>query len=171
MELTLVRAGQEHLPFIMATERGEGYEQLVGRWDEARHRAAFEDGSHAYFVGFEGGDPVGFALLRFWDSPERATLIRRVAVVTPGEGRGRRLLAAVVRRAFSETPVHRLQIGLFPDNLRARRAYEAVGFQAEGVSRGSAFFHGEYRDELVMSLLRPEWEARVTGISPDRSAR
>ncbi len=163
MGLDLVRAEQSHVPFIMATERGEGYEALVGSWDEARHRAALADGSHACFVGYEAGEPIGFAILRFWDSPERVTLVRRVAVVRPGQGHGRRLLAAVVNRAFRETQVHRLQIGLFPHNLRARRAYEAVGFKAEGVSRGSAFFHGEHRDELVMSLLRPEWEAGAAG--------
>ncbi|HMM64658.1 MAG TPA: GNAT family protein [Mesorhizobium sp.] len=163
MGLDLVRAEQSHVPFIMATERGEGYEALVGSWDEARHRAALADGSHACFVGYEAGEPIGFAILRFWDSPERVTLVRRVAVVRPGQGHGRRLLAAVVDRAFRETQVHRLQIGLFPHNLRARRAYEAVGFKAEGVSRGSAFFHGEHRDELVMSLLRPEWETGAAG--------
>ena len=161
--MTLVRAGEEHLPFILAAECGEGYEALVGSWDEARHRAALADGSHACFVGYEAGEPIGFAILRFWDSPERGTLVRRVAVVRPGQGHGRRLLAAVVDRAFRETQVHRLQIGLFPHNLRARRAYEAVGFKAEGVSRGSAFFAGVFRDELVMALLRPEWEEREKG--------
>ncbi len=69
------------------------------------------------------------------------------------------LLAAVIDRVFRDTDAYRLQIGLFPDNLRARRAYEATGFRAEGVSRGSAYFNGVHRDELVMSLLRPEWEA------------
>ncbi|WP_244483343.1 GNAT family N-acetyltransferase [Mesorhizobium sp. 1M-11] len=155
----LVRGGLADLPFIMATERLEGYDRLVGRWDEQRHRDAFVDGSHAYFIGHDGPAPVGFAMLRFWNAVERTTLVRRVAVVSPGQGQGRRLLAAVVARTFQETDVHRLVIGLFPDNLRAQRMYEAIGFQAEGISRGSAYFGGEYRDELVMSLLRPEWEA------------
>jgi diamine N-acetyltransferase len=52
-------------------------------------------------------------------------------------------------------------LGVFPDNTRARRAYEAVGFRAEGIARGSAFFYGVHRDELVMAVLRPVWEARV----------
>ena len=52
------------------------------------------------------------------------------------------------------------ELGLVPDNHRARRAYEAVGFTAEGIARGSAFFHGVHRDELVMAQLRPEWEQR-----------
>jgi RimJ/RimL family protein N-acetyltransferase len=46
-----------------------------------------------------------------------------------------------------------------PSNLATRRAYEAVGFQAEGIARGSAFFGGRHRDEVVMSLLRPDWAA------------
>ncbi len=159
MALEIARASEDDLPFIMATERREGYDALVGRWDEARHRAAFMDGSHACFVGFDQAEPIGFVLLRFWNSPEKATLVRRVAVVEPGMGHGRRLLAAVIDRVFRDTDAYRLQIGLFPDNLRARRAYEATGFRAEGVSRGSAYFNGVHRDELVMSLLRPEWEA------------
>ena len=47
---------------------------------------------------------------------------------------------------------------MFPENTRARRAYEAVGFTAEGIARGNAFFGGVHRDELVMAVLRPEWE-------------
>jgi RimJ/RimL family protein N-acetyltransferase len=161
--LAITRAGEGDLAIIMATERGPGYEALVGHWEEARHRAALADGSHACFIGRSGGTPIGFVLLRFWNAPERVTLVRRVAVTTPGHGDGRRLLSAVVAHAFRETEVHRLQIGLFPDNLRARRAYEAVGFVAEGISRGSAFFGGVFRDELVMSLLRPEWKALNRG--------
>jgi RimJ/RimL family protein N-acetyltransferase len=159
MGFRLVRGTLDDLPFIMATERLPGYDALVGRWDEQRHRDAFVDGSHAYFVGFDGAAPGGFALLRHWNAPERVTLVRRLAVVSPGQGFGRVLLGAVAGRVFLDTDAYRLQIGLFPDNLRARRAYEAVGFRAEGISRGSAFFGGVHRDELVMSLLRPEWEA------------
>lgn len=166
MDFRLEKATQDDLPFIMATERREGYEALVGRWDEQRHREAFGDGSHAYFVGFDGDAPGGFALLRYWNAPERVTLVRRLAVVSPGQGFGRLLLAAVAGRVFADTDAYRLQIGLFPDNLRARRAYEAVGFQAEGISRGSAFFGGIHRDELVMSLLRPEWEERLRPTLP-----
>jgi RimJ/RimL family protein N-acetyltransferase len=153
------RATELDLPFIMATERLDGYDKLVGRWEEARHREAFQDGSHAYFVGDQDGEPVGFVLIRFWNAPERNSLVRRVAVADPGKGIGRALLTAVLGRLFAETNAYRVQIGLFPENLRARRAYEAVGFKPEGISRGSAFFVGVHRDELVMSLLRPEWEA------------
>ena len=86
-------------------------------------------------------------------------LVKRVAVTEPGRGIGRALLGAVVDRVFEGTACYRLEIGLFPSNERARRAYLAVGFTPEGIARGRVFFGGVHRDELVMSMLRPEWEA------------
>jgi RimJ/RimL family protein N-acetyltransferase len=158
--LTIARADAAALPFVMATERTEGFEQLVGRWDEARHRAALADGRHAYFLGRDGAEPIGFVIVRDWASPERVTFIKRMAVARPGRGYGRALLGAVVDAVFRDTDAWRVWLSVYPDNTRARRAYDALGFQAEGIARGSAFFGGVHRDELVMAVLRPEWEAR-----------
>jgi RimJ/RimL family protein N-acetyltransferase len=155
----VVRADESMIPFIMATERTPGFETLVGRWDESRHRAALCDGRHAYFVARQDTAAVGFAILRDWASPEHVTLVKRIAVSCPGQGYGRALLNKVVNTAFGETDAWRLWLGVFPENIRARRAYEAAGFKAEGIARGSAFFDGVHRDELVMSMLRPEWQA------------
>jgi RimJ/RimL family protein N-acetyltransferase len=178
--LTVVRADESAIPFVMATERTAGFEQFVGRWEEAQHRAALEHdpekwapvfgkdraptispGRHAYFIGRDGAEPVGFVIVRDWASPERVTLVKRIAVGRPGLGYGRALLTGVVDAVFEQTNAWRVWLGVFPDNTRARRAYEALGFRAEGIARGSAFFYGVHRDELVMAVLRPEWEARV----------
>jgi len=155
--LQLVRPTLADVPFIMATERGEGYERWLGRSDHGWHCAALSDGRFAYFIARLDDEPIGFAILRDWGSSERIAHIKRLAVVRPGEGLGKPFLRALVDAAFQQTDAYRLSLGLFPDNLRARRAYETAGFKAEGVSRGSAFFGGVNRDELVMSMLRPEW--------------
>ncbi|WP_092496031.1 GNAT family N-acetyltransferase [Faunimonas pinastri] len=165
-DFPLRRASPADIPFIMATERGEGYERFVGRWEEARHRQAFADPSFAYFIGQKDGVPAGFVLVEFWGAANRKALVRRIAVRQPGQGHGRRMLAAVVSRIFDETDAHRVWLGLFPENLRARRTYQAVGFQAEGVERSSVYMNGEFRDQLIMAVLRPEWEAiRLAGAS------
>ena len=156
--LQVCRCCEADLAFIMATERAPGFENLVGRWEETRHRAALADGRHAYFIARNGSEPVGFAIVRDWASLERVSLLKRIAVCHPGLGQGRALLAEVVDAAFEETDAWRIWLGVFPENARARRAYEAVGFQAEGVARGCAFFGNVFRDELIMALLRPEWE-------------
>ena len=155
-DVRIERATEADIAFVMAAERQEGYEALVGRWGETRHREALGDPRYAYFVARDGGEPVGFALLRDWASPERVTLIKRVAVSKPGLGVGKAMLRAVIDAAFRDTDVHRLCLGVFPENLRAQAAYRAVGFKPEGVSRGSAHFGGAHRDELVMALLRTD---------------
>ena len=151
------RAVVADIPFIMATERLPGYETLIGRWNEEQHRAAMHDGCHAYFVAELESQKVGFVLLRDWNSAELVTLIQRVAVAAPGKGHGRLLLAHLVERIFRDTGAYRICLGLYPHNVRARRAYEGVGFQAEGIARGSFYFGGVHHDELIMALLRPEW--------------
>src|ERR1700751_4042607 len=88
LTLPLARADDSAIPFVMATERTENFDQFVGRWDEAQHRAALADGRHVYFIGRDGGGPVGFVIVRDWGSPERVTLIKRIAVARPGEGHG-----------------------------------------------------------------------------------
>ena len=157
MKIGCERASEKDLPFIMATERLSGYDALVGRWQEAEHLSAINGNRYAYFLAKDAATPVGFAIVRDWASPERVTHVKRIAVTRPGIGIGRRFLGALVSVIFRETNAHRIWLGLFPDNARARKAYEAVGFKAEGIARGSAFFGGTHRDELIMAILRTDW--------------
>ena len=160
MQIELRRGDLSHLPFILATERLPGYDAVVGRWDEAYHRDALGDPAHAYFIGFADGEPLGFAILRGWASPEQVTLLKRIAVTRPGAGVGRLMLARLVDAVFEQSDAWRFWLGVFPENTRAQRAYAAVGFRPEGIARGSAFFGGVHRDELTMAILRPDWEQR-----------
>jgi RimJ/RimL family protein N-acetyltransferase len=157
--LQLVQGTTDDIAFVMAAERLPGYDELVGRWSAAQHRAALADGRHAYFIARLASRDIGFAIVRDWASSERVACIKRIAVSRPGQGHGKMFLTGLVDRIFTDTDAHRIWLGLFPDNARARGAYEAVGFKAEGLARGSAFFGGVYRDELVMGLVRPDWPA------------
>jgi diamine N-acetyltransferase len=157
MTLEIIRADKVDLPFIMTTERLEGYEALVGRWDQSRHRKALRNERYAYFLAKADGKSVGFAIVCDWASPERVTCVKRIAVAQPNLGYGRQLLRTVVDIIFRQTNAHRIWLGVFPDNDRARRAYARTGFVSEGVARGSAFIGGKYRDELIMAILRTEW--------------
>jgi diamine N-acetyltransferase len=158
--VTVRRATASDIAFIMETEHQPDYAELVGWWDATRHRAALADPRYAYFVAQDAAAPVGFTIVRDWASPERVTLVKRLAVARPGAGTGRALLGQVIDAVFRETDAYRLWLSVYPENARARRVYEALGFVAEGIARGHAFFNGVHRDELVMALLRPEWAAR-----------
>jgi len=159
-------ASRADLDFVFASERLPGYEGLVGRSGMAQHETFLEDGRHAYFIGERAGAPVGFVIVRDWNAADGCALVKRVVVTEPGHGIGRAMLAAAIDRIFADTACYRLEIGLFPANERARRAYAAAGFTVEGIARGRVFLGGTHHDEMVMSMLRPDWEARRARSSP-----
>lgn len=160
MVIELRRATAADIPYILQVERMPGYEKLVGRWDAGQHEEALTDPAYRTFIAMDGEIPLGFVLVKGWDAADHVTLIKRVVVEKPGQGAGHRMVSAVLAEIFSQTSAYRVWIGCFPSNLRARRAYEKAGFTVEGIARGNAYFYGEHHDELILSILRPEWEAR-----------
>lgn len=157
ISITLRRATEEDIPFIMRTERLDGYDALVGRWDALQHLTALKDKRKAYFVGCVGDEPIGFVIIRGWAAADYVTLLHRIAVAIPGQGYGRLLVKAVVDTVFRETEAFRIWLGVFPENVRGQRAYEAAGFVSEGIARGIAYFNGTHRDQVIMSILRTDW--------------
>ena len=64
----------------------------------------------------------------------------------------------MVRYAFLAMGLNRIELRTFAFNTRARRAYERVGFVQEGIRREAAWIAGGFADDVVMGLLRSEWE-------------
>jgi hypothetical protein len=96
--LSVIRADTSAILFVIATEGTAGVDQFVIRWEEAEHRAALDDGRHTYFIGRDGPDPIGFAIVRDWASPERVAAVRRPSRSRPrpraADRRGRRRVQA-----------------------------------------------------------------------------
>jgi len=82
-------------------------------------------------------------------------------VADAGRGLGTRLLSASIDWLFTATDANRLDLEVFVDNTRARRAYEKLGFLTEGVLRDwIRMSNGTFRTMVMMSLLRREWSGR-----------
>lgn len=72
-------------------------------------------------------------------------------------GIGKLATRGILRHAFRDLNLHRLYLHVLPDNHRAIRLYETVGFRHEGVQRQALFKDGAFRDLLSMSILRDEF--------------
>lgn len=79
-----------------------------------------------------------------------------------GRGYGRDAMEALLTYLFLGRSLHRVELTVLADNHRAIRSYEAIGFRHEGRLRGCRYLDGAHVDELMMSMLRPEFEARVS---------
>jgi RimJ/RimL family protein N-acetyltransferase len=78
-----------------------------------------------------------------------------------GKGYGTDAVRLMVGYAFRELGLYRVQLGVFSYNQRALRSYEKVGFVNEGAQRDELYRDGRRWDMINMSILRPEWEARI----------
>jgi RimJ/RimL family protein N-acetyltransferase len=79
-----------------------------------------------------------------------------------GRGYGTDAARVILRFAFMERNLHRVELGVFAFNHRAIHSYEKVGFVHEGARREAIFREGRYHDEYIMAVLRPDWEAAST---------
>ena len=144
---------------VMAVERMPGFEELVGRFSHDEHEAEMAKPSVRYLVARnERGDVSGFALLQGVGDPDGRVHLKRIAVRDVGRGAGSALLRAALTWLFAETDANRVDLDVFVENERARRAYEKAGFIIEGRLREyHRWSDGSYRDMWLMSILRREW--------------
>ncbi len=155
-------ATAEDIPAIMAIERSPGYDQLVGRSSAEFHARAIVDPDYIYLVGLKGDGTIGgFGILRGVTDTMGNLTLKRIAVASPGEGFGKKLLLEIIGWVFENTQTHRFWLDHIINNDRAAHVYESCGFRREGVMRQAyALPDGERIDLALMSILRPEWEAR-----------
>jgi RimJ/RimL family protein N-acetyltransferase len=73
-------------------------------------------------------------------------------------GFGTDALRVLLRFAFEQMNLHRIELITDADNDRGIRCYEKAGFKREGLLRGKRQRYGQPLDMLVMSVLRGDIE-------------
>ncbi|PBC63685.1 GNAT family N-acetyltransferase [Streptomyces sp. Tue6028] len=106
------------------------------------------------------GELVGEVVLNEWDPVQRSCSFR--TLIGPrgrDRGFGTEAVRLIVGHGFEQLGLHRISLGVYGNNHRARRVYEKVGFVVEGVLREAALRDGEWVDEVLMAILDHEWAA------------
>lgn len=80
-----------------------------------------------------------------------------------GKGYGTDAVNILLRFAFQELNLHRVNLATFEYNARAIHAYEKIGFVHEGKIRKAMKRDGRRWDMIAMGILREEWEAKQNG--------
>ncbi len=76
-----------------------------------------------------------------------------------GQGLGTEVTRLVLRFAFQELKLHRVDLNVLTYNRRAIACYEKCGFIAEGVDREDALIEGQWASDMRMGILEDEWRA------------
>lgn len=74
-----------------------------------------------------------------------------------GKGYGTDAMKTLVKFIFEQMNINKIKLQVFSFNERAIKSYEKCGFKVEGILRKEIFRDGKYHDEIIMGLLREEW--------------
>ena len=75
-----------------------------------------------------------------------------------GQGYMNEALNAVLKFAFEDLKLHRIEADVDPRNANSIKTVERLGFQREGYLRERWQVNGEIQDAYFYGLLRPEWK-------------
>ncbi len=138
----VVRASHDlHRPWVFPEPDRVFYDRYLARCETDAFEGFFaRDVPTGKIIGvfnlsqiFRGGFQNAF--LGFWAN-----------VAFSGQGRMRESLEVVVRHAFSELGLHRLEANIQPENERSKALVARVGFRKEGYSPRYLQLGGEWRD-------------------------
>ena len=80
-------------------------------------------------------------------------------------------VALVLRAAFEDVGLHRVEANVQPDNVRSIALLERQGFRREGYSPRYLKIGGRWRDHVRYAILADEFHARERGQGPGDRAR
>jgi RimJ/RimL family protein N-acetyltransferase len=78
---------------------------------------------------------------------------------------GTEAIRAIAEFCFDTLGLHKLSMRVLAFNIRAIRAYEHVGFVREGLERESALIGGTWHDDVIVGLLKRDFDALRGGAS------
>lgn len=71
-----------------------------------------------------------------------------------GKGYGTAAAKLMIQYCFDELMLHRLFLRVYAENERAIRSYEKAGFVKEAHLRDDVYIDGEYKDIVLMGILK-----------------
>ena len=103
--------------------------------------------------------PVGIATLTGIDWKNRRAThgIKLANKERRTKGIGTDSVMAIMRYAFDELGLHRLDTSRFDSNVASKALYTKCGWKAEGVRREYIFKRGQWRDLTVVGILESEY--------------
>ena len=107
-----------------------------------------------------GEEAVGMVSLAMRDE-KNGIFTAPVFVLRPYQGNGyaKAALQILLRYAFEERRLHKLQASILADNSKSISLHRALGCEQEGCFRAQVYHQGQWQDELWFGLTEEAWRA------------
>jgi len=84
-----------------------------------------------------------------------------------GKGFGEEAIRGICEFAFRELNLMRVTAGCYAHNHGSRRSFDKAGFTVEGIYRKHIWCNGEWNDEVLMGLLKYEYQPHSLPAPPE----
>ena len=152
--------------FVGSADRGpasrsEEEEWVKSTWKERQERKAFTFAIEA----ITDNKLIGGTGLFNIDWTSRSAMAG-ISIYNPecwGKGYGQESMKLILSFAFRNLNLNRVELDTFDFNRRAQKCYLNVGFKEVGRRRKARFIDGQYRDDIIMDILKDEWLVKSKG--------
>jgi len=141
--------------------RNDEEEWIKSTWKQRQERKAFTFAIET----ITDGKLIGGTGLFDTDRTSRSAMFG-ISIYDPekwGKGYGQESTSLMLDFAFRTLNLNRVELNTFDFNDRAQKCYLKVGFKEVGRRRKARFIDGEYRDDIIMDILKEEWLAKSEG--------
>ena len=130
------------------------------KWFEAHYN---DNTNFRFVIETEEEGAVGIATLTGIDWKNRRAThgIKLKNIKYRSKGIGTDAVMAIMRYAFDELQLNRLDGSWFADNLPSKRMYMKCGWAEEGVRRSYIYKGGKYRDLVITGILAEDYYALI----------
>jgi len=140
-------------------EDAEAFKARCGAWERQRHFDA------AYGFGIflrKGGDFLGeVSLGSVQRGPfQSANVGYWIDAQQAGKGYMPESVAVILKYAFEQLGLHRVEAAIVPRNARSRRVTEKLGMRDEGTSLRFLQIRGVWEDHVRYAITSEEWAVR-----------
>lgn len=153
-EMRRARGAFEHM-MALPSERLDKTQQFISALDSSQHElvAVMSDPNGSEQV-------VGLAGIAVQQSPRARHVASLGVVVHPqfhSMGVGTALLQELIDLADNWLMLIRLELTVYSENPDAKRLYERLGFEVEGIQKKASVLNGQYADLYMMSRIHPNY--------------
>ncbi len=158
---------KEDCEFVRGMFNDPEMENLVVGWafplslysQEKWFEKHYNDMDFRFVIEIPEEGKAGIATLTNLDWKNRMALqgIKLANKAMRHKGIGTDAVMAIMRYAFEELQLNRLNASWFPDNIPSKNMYMKLGWKEEGVRKKYIFKHGEYRDLIEAGILASEY--------------
>ncbi len=128
--------------------------------EEVWYEQIYSESATRMMIEIEDGSPIGVIGYRDFNVQERRCKLTIFIGENKywGKGYGTDAVKAFLRFLFNRWNLNRVEVDTWHGNERALKCYEKCGFKLEGRLRKARFVDGQYNDEIILGILREEFE-------------